>query len=152
MLFPCHAVPRPCRTHTMPRPCSSVSNFSRPRHSAAWAWHGTCKLASAVQRWHVGNLPSFGFFRLLCGVHEGCYQKHTNPLHCRTSSSDISSYHADFHGRRGTVREWQWHGFIHSSNEISRLPQDSINFISVCSIYYGLIFLLVLPNQVELHP
>jgi hypothetical protein len=25
--------------------------------------------------------------------HEGCYLKHTNPLHCRTSSSDISGYH-----------------------------------------------------------
>jgi hypothetical protein len=27
---------------------------------------------------------------------EGCYQKHTNPLNCRTNSSDISGYHADF--------------------------------------------------------
>jgi hypothetical protein len=30
-------------------------------------------------------------------LHEGCYQKHTNPLNCRTSSSDIPGYHADFH-------------------------------------------------------
>jgi hypothetical protein len=29
--------------------------------------------------------------------HGSCYQKHTNPLNCRTSSSDISGYHADFH-------------------------------------------------------
>jgi hypothetical protein len=33
---------------------------------------------------------------------EGCYQKHTNPLICRTSSSDISG---SFHGH-GIVGEW----------------------------------------------
>jgi hypothetical protein len=33
--------------------------------------------------------------------HEGCYKKHTNPLNCRTSSSDISDYHADFHEGHG---------------------------------------------------
>jgi hypothetical protein len=31
--------------------------------------------------------------------HEGCYQKHTNPLNCRTSILDISGYHVDFHKR-----------------------------------------------------
>jgi hypothetical protein len=41
--------------------------------------------------------------------HEG-YQKHTNPLNCRTSSSDISGYHADFLEERGTVGEWQERG------------------------------------------
>jgi hypothetical protein len=31
---------RPCLIHNaMPRPCFSESDFSRPRHSAAWAWH-----------------------------------------------------------------------------------------------------------------
>jgi hypothetical protein len=50
----------------MPR--RSESDFSRPRHSAAWAWHGMCELASAVQRRHVGDLPAFGFFRLQRGV------------------------------------------------------------------------------------
>jgi hypothetical protein len=34
--------------------------------------------------------------------HEG-YQKHTNPLTCKASSSDISGYHVDFHEERGTV-------------------------------------------------
>jgi hypothetical protein len=38
--------------------------------------------------------------------HEGCYQKRTNPLNCRTSSSDISGY-MDFHEGYGTVGEWQ---------------------------------------------
>jgi hypothetical protein len=31
---------------------------------------------------------------------------HTNPLNCRTSSSDISGYHADFREGHGTVGEW----------------------------------------------
>jgi hypothetical protein len=39
--------------------------------------------------------------------HEG-YQKQTNPLNCRTSSSDISGYHADFHEGHGTA--WQGNG------------------------------------------
>jgi hypothetical protein len=47
--------------------------------------------------------------------HEGCYQKHTNPLNCRTSISVISGYHADFHEERGTAlsengRGAAWHG------------------------------------------
>jgi hypothetical protein len=58
--------------------------------------------------------------RLACSgyhadFHEGCYQKHTNPLNCRTGSSDISGYQDDFHEGYGTVGEWQgrgmaWHG------------------------------------------
>jgi hypothetical protein len=39
--------------------------------------------------------------------HEGCYQKHTNPLNCRTSSSAISGYHADFHEGHGTVEAFR---------------------------------------------
>jgi hypothetical protein len=38
------------------------------------------------------------------------YQKHTNQLNCRTSSSDISGYHADFHEGHGAVGEWQGRG------------------------------------------
>jgi hypothetical protein len=38
--------------------------------------------------------------------HEG-YRKHTNPLNCRTSSSDISGY---FHEGHSIVVEWQGHG------------------------------------------
>jgi hypothetical protein len=115
---PCHAVPlwawivsfpfdlhsatmfdshMPCRARAMPRPCRSESDFSRPWHSSAWAWQGMCELSSAVHRRHVGDLPTFGFFRLPREFHEVCYQKHTNPLNCRTSSSDISGYHTDFH-------------------------------------------------------
>jgi hypothetical protein len=42
--------------------------------------------------------------------HEGCYQKHTSSLNCRTSSSDISGYHEDFHEGHGTVGEWHGRG------------------------------------------
>jgi hypothetical protein len=31
-------------------------------------------------------------------------------LNCRTSISDSSGYHADFHEGHGTVGEWQWRG------------------------------------------
>jgi hypothetical protein len=43
-------------------------------------------------------------------IHEFCYQKHTDPLNCRTSSSDISGYHAEFHEGHSTVVEWQGRG------------------------------------------
>jgi hypothetical protein len=42
--------------------------------------------------------------------HEGYYQKHINPLNCRTSSSDISGCHTDFHEGHGTVGEWLGRG------------------------------------------
>jgi hypothetical protein len=42
--------------------------------------------------------------------HEGCNQKHNNPLNCRDSSSNISSYHAHFYEGHGTVGEWQGRG------------------------------------------
>jgi hypothetical protein len=45
--------------------------------------------------------------------HEGCYQKHTNPLNCKTSGSDISDYHASFHEGHGTVGERQWRGMAY---------------------------------------
>jgi len=43
------------------------SDFSRPRHSTAWARLDICKLTSAVFRRPVGDLSRFGFFRLLGG-------------------------------------------------------------------------------------
>jgi hypothetical protein len=39
-------------------------HFSRPPHRKAWAQPGIYKLASAVWRQHVGDLPMFSFFRL----------------------------------------------------------------------------------------
>jgi hypothetical protein len=100
----CHA----CSVRAVPRPCPSESDFSRPRHSAAWEWRGMCELAWAVQRRHAGVLhgrsASSGYH---AEFYEGCYQQHTTPLNCRTSSSGISGYHADFHQRHGTLGEWQ---------------------------------------------
>jgi hypothetical protein len=54
----------PCRARAIPRPCRSVSESSRPRHSAAWVRHDMCELALSVHRRHVGDLSAFGFFRL----------------------------------------------------------------------------------------
>jgi hypothetical protein len=104
----------PCRARAMPRPCRSESHFSMPRHSAAWAWHGMCELATTVQRRHVDDLPAFGFFLLPRRVPRSLSEAY-QPLNCRTSSSDISGYHADFHEGHGAVGEWQgrdmaWHG------------------------------------------
>jgi hypothetical protein len=48
--------------------------------------------------------------------HEGCYQKHTNPLKCRTISSDISCYRADFNEGHGTVGDWQGCGMAWQGN------------------------------------
>jgi hypothetical protein len=61
-------MPRLCCARAVPRPCRSERYFSRLRHSAAWAWHGMCDLASAFQSLHVGDLPALGFFRLLRGL------------------------------------------------------------------------------------
>jgi hypothetical protein len=61
---------RPCLIHTcnavtlMPRMCRSESDLSRPRQvrgrGTALERHGMCELASAVQKRHVGDMPSFG--------------------------------------------------------------------------------------------
>jgi hypothetical protein len=44
------------------------------------------------------------------GFHVGCYQKRTNLLNCRTSSSNIFGYDAGFHEGHDTVEEWQGRG------------------------------------------
>jgi hypothetical protein len=65
-------------------------NYHRPSRDGMWA---TC--------------PRSGSSGYHAVFHEGCYQKHTKPLICRASSSDISGYQADFHEGNGTVGEWQ---------------------------------------------
>ena len=105
-------------------PCPSYAPtmpfFSRPRHS------------TSVERRPVGYLPAFGFLRLPRGVPRrllsDAYQsqmqvvsvkpntvchgrgrvvaaryKKNDLLHCWTSSSDISGYHADFHEGHITI-------------------------------------------------
>jgi hypothetical protein len=64
-------------------------NWHQPSRDGTWA---TCP-HSASSGYHAE-------------FHKG-YQKHTNPLNCTTSSSDISGYHADFHEGHGTAGKWQ---------------------------------------------
>jgi hypothetical protein len=40
LIHTCHAASMP--RDAMSRPCRSESDFSRPRHSTAWAWHRMC--------------------------------------------------------------------------------------------------------------
>jgi hypothetical protein len=80
-----------------------------------------CELASAVQRRHVETCPRSASSGYHAEFHEGCYQKHTNPLNCRISSSDISGYHADFHEGHGTVREWQGSGMAWAQHGMCEL-------------------------------
>jgi hypothetical protein len=109
-----HAMLRSCCARAMPRPCLSESDFSRPRHSAAWARHGM-----AWNVWISIGRPDTACrrparIRLLPSTTRRytmvVNQKHTNPLNCRTSNSNISGYHADFHEGQGTVGEWQGRG------------------------------------------
>jgi hypothetical protein len=70
--------------------------------------------------------------------HEG-YQKHTNPLNCRTSSSDISGHHADFHEGHGTVREWRGRGMacaisLHFSGVLRNVQRQFPTDVSAQSI------------------
>jgi hypothetical protein len=74
------------------------------------------ELALAVQGRHVDDLPALASPGYHAEFHEGCYQKHTNPLNCRTNSSDISGYHADFHEGHGTVGERQGRGTAWQGN------------------------------------
>jgi hypothetical protein len=137
MPFTCraHAFPLPCRaakgldcvfpiwftqcgrvwfTHAMPRLCYTTTMPFWKRLIKATAQRGM------DMAWHVWI--SIGHPETACGrparrsassghhadFHEGCYQKHTNSLNYRTSSSDISGYYAD--QGHGTVGEWQGRG------------------------------------------
>jgi hypothetical protein len=125
MPFRAHAAP------VMAQPCLSENDFLRPRHSTAWAWHGVCELASAIQIRHVSDLPAFGFFRLPRLVSRSCYQKHTNPLNCRTSSSDISGYHADFREGHCNVGERQGHGMVFVHSPLTCRPQRKWGWVAM---------------------
>jgi hypothetical protein len=78
--------------------------------------------------------------------HEGCYQKHTNPLNCRTSGSHICGYHADFHEGHGTVGEWQgcgmaWHGMAGKRHVCGMACVNNKGFLPVLGLVsVGFIF------------
>jgi hypothetical protein len=120
MLCPCHATKGlnavfPIRftqfshvwfTHAMPRSCCSESDFSRPWHCTTWTWHDVWISIGCPETTCGQPCPWSASSGYHTEFHEGCFQKHTNSLNCRTSSSDISGYHMDFHEGHGTVREW----------------------------------------------
>jgi hypothetical protein len=67
----CHAapVPLPVNVTIMPFLKRALLKATAQRGMGPeWERHGVCKLASAVQRRHVGDLPAFVFFRLPHGV------------------------------------------------------------------------------------
>jgi hypothetical protein len=82
----------PCHDHAVLKATSQGHGTARHGHGM-WT---TC-LRSASSGYHAE-------------FHGGCYQKYTNPLNCRTSSSDISGYHADFHEGHGTVGQRKGRG------------------------------------------
>jgi hypothetical protein len=101
----CHAAPVPCHDH-------AVLKATSQSHGTAWHGHGTARVnyhwPPRDSMW--ATCPRSASSGYHAEFHEGCYQKHTDLLNCRTSSSDISGYHADFHERLGNVGEWQGHG------------------------------------------
>jgi hypothetical protein len=84
--------------------------------------------------------------------HEGYYQKHTNPLNCRTSSSDISGYYADFKEGHGAVGEWQGHGMAGARHRICELafkkPLVTCRYVSALSCVHLTASLMVFQNQI----
>jgi hypothetical protein len=104
-------MPRPCHTTTMTFWKKLLKATAQRGMDTASAWHGMRELASAVQRRRVGDLPLSASPGHHAEFHDG-YQKHTNPLNCKTSSSDTSGYHADFHKGYGIVGQWQGRGMV----------------------------------------
>jgi hypothetical protein len=113
LIHTCHAAPVPCHDHAVLKATSEGHGTARhghgmacvnyPRQSRDGMW-ATCSLSI-----------SSGYHAVF---HDGCYQKHIHPLNCRTSSSDISGYHADF--TKDTVRSENgrgaaWHVWINAA-------------------------------------
>jgi hypothetical protein len=126
MPFPCHSLPlrvyivpftfdlhsaavfdshMPFRARAMPQTCRSESDFSRPRQSAAWAWHVWISIGRPET---ACGRPAR--VRLLPANTWSSGKVATNSLNYRTSSSDISDCHADFQEGHGTVGDWQGRG------------------------------------------
>jgi hypothetical protein len=99
----------------MPRPCHATTmSFWKPRHSAACPFSASsgyhAEFHEGFYEKHTNPLNCRTSSSDISGYHaefhEGFYEKHTNPLNCRTNSSDISGYRADSHGGHGTVEGW----------------------------------------------
>jgi hypothetical protein len=107
-----HAGPTPCHKHDVLKDASKGHGTARHGNGMEWhgmAWRVWINISSPETAYGLPIPRSFssGYH---AEFHEGCYQKHTDPLNCRTSSSDISGYHADFHEGHDTVGAWQGRG------------------------------------------
>jgi hypothetical protein len=97
-----HTAPVPCHDHAILKQNAQGHGAARRGHGMACMHYyrssrdGMCATCqrSASSGYHAE-------------FHEVCYQKHTNPLNCATSCSDISGYLADLHEGQGTVGKWQ---------------------------------------------
>jgi len=127
MPFPCHAMLLRVWNVSFPSDLHSatVSDSHLPCHALTMPFFSRPQHSTAFERWPVGYLPMFGFFRLPHGVPQRllseAYQSSSQRsipttvksgsstlqkddlLNCWSSSLDISSYHADFHEGHGTV-------------------------------------------------
>jgi hypothetical protein len=65
---------------------------------------------------------------------EGYYQKNTNLLNCRTSSSDISGYHVDFHEGHGTVRDRWGHVMAWARHGMCELALSVLKYVTLSCV------------------
>jgi hypothetical protein len=110
-----HAGPVPCHDHAVLKATSQGHGRARHGHGKGMAWVNLHRPSRDGMLAICPRSASSGYH---AEFHEGCYQKHTNPLNCRTSSSDISGYHADFHEGHGIVGEWQGRGMAWQGNSM----------------------------------
>jgi hypothetical protein len=129
----------PCRAYDAPLSCHNhavlKATYKATTHrgmGATWVWHGMCVLAPGVQRWHFGDLPAFGFFRLPRGVPRRLSEAYQSvktvglavrlfPATTRTFTKDaaLSEYcrDAEWHvwikaARHDRGTAWARHGFV----------------------------------------
>jgi hypothetical protein len=93
LIYTCHAAPISCHDHAFLKATFKGHGATR---------HGMCELASDVQdgMWETCQSSTSSGYH--AEFHQVFYQKNTNPLKFRTSSSDISGYHADLNEGHGT--------------------------------------------------
>ena len=106
--LPCHAIPMPCPCQTL-----TMSFFSRPRHSTAVGLPISFRLLPTTTR-SCTKIVIRSIPILLTTIHTYDCKSSTLQkkcmLNCWTSSSDISSYHVDFHEGHGTAGTWHGRG------------------------------------------
>jgi hypothetical protein len=105
----------PCHDHAVLKATSQGHGTARYGHGMAFVnWHRPSRDGVWV------TCPRSASSGYDAEFQEG-YQKHANPLNCRTSSSDISGYHADFNDGHDTVGEWHGYGMAWARHGICEL-------------------------------